>query len=416
MKKTTNIIFLIFPIFLFGINIEEVYFKTLDNDEYLKTKYFDLQAKNKDLDLSKSRLYPSIDATVGKTKRKFTNNSTSKAVEREDYYSYNIKLSQTVYDHSIYSSIEEENINNRLRELIFEEEKQKRALEAINIFVDSLKLQNLIELTKQELKFYEIKKFQFEKMYKLNLVTKNNLDKSKLDYNEKLILLNENKNDLKLMKLKLFHFTNEKIDVLKDIEDFEKYNLDKEFSKILIDTKQYRIAKLGTKLFNQKIETVKSKHYPTLNLRANYTKYDSDDFVNDYLDDRRIVIEFNLPIYQGGNTSTKVEKSKLEYQSSKSELTNIVKELKNEYEEVLLLKEIEKEKLIVLENAIKDTKSYYNSIVKSFDKNLKSLIDLEEAKYELYKMKYKISEAKYEILRSNLKLKFLIGKAIFTLN
>lgn len=416
MKKASNILFLIFPVFLFGINIQEVYFKTLENDDYLKSKYFDFQAKNKDLDIAKSKLYPSIDATIGKTKRRFTNNSTSKSVDREDYYSYNINLSQTIYDHSIYSSIKEADINNRLIELIFEEEKQKRALDAINIFVDSLKLQNLIKLSQQELNFFEIKKFQLEKMYKLNLTTKNNFDKSKLEYNDKLISFTENKNDLKLLKLKLFNYTNEKIDVLKNVEDFEKYDLNKEFTEIVTDSSTHRIAKLGSKLFNQRIETSKSGHYPTLSLRANYTKFESSNFVNDYTDDGKILLEFKVPIYQGGSISSQVEKSRLEYQASKTELTNKVKDLKNKYEEVMLLKEIEKEKLVIFKRALKDTVVYYNSIVKSFDKNLKNIVDLEEAKYELGEMKYKINESKYEILRTNLMLKFLIGKPLFSVN
>ncbi|WP_121628364.1 TolC family protein [Poseidonibacter antarcticus] len=399
----------IIPILSFGISLKDVYSFTLQNDESIKTNYYDTESRKQDLDIQKARLYPNISSTLTKSNRSYLTNTEIQRTEKENYNSLEFSLSQSIYDGSIYSSIKEAKYDMKLQEILLEEKKQETALSAIDVFIDGLISKSLIETTKKELKYYETKRLQFEKMYKLNLLAKNQLDKSKLDYNDIYIKLNEYKNDLKLEKLKLHHFMNKKVDSLEEVKDIESYDVNYEFDKLLLDNLKLKGGKVGINLVKQRVETSKTGHYPVLALRANYTKYDSNNYIDDYETDKRILFELKIPLYEGGGTNAKIEQNRLSYEASKMDFIDKIEQTKNEYEELMLLKEIQVEKIEIYSSAIKDTEIYYNSILKSFEKNLKNRVDLAEVEFMFAEKKHKIIEAKYEKLRINLRLKFLAG-------
>jgi len=399
-----------FPLVSFGTSLQDVYNSTLQNDESIKTSYYDFESKKKDVDIAKARYLPNFTSTIAKTNRTYTTNTAIESEEKEDYYSYELSVSQPIIDYSIYSSIKEAQVSNKFGDLLFKDDKQKIVLDAINIFIDGLISKSLINSTEKEFKYYEVRRLQFEEMYRLNLIAKSQLDKSKLEYNEILIKLNSYKNNFKLQALKLSHYMNEDITPLEDVINFEQFETNYDFDKLVSENYQLQASKVAIDLTKQRLETAKSGHYPVLDLVANYTKYESDNFINDYTNERSIGIQLKIPLYQGGSVRDKIEKNKLIYQSSKFDLLDKTEKLKNEYEELTLSKEIQIDKIKTYELAIKDTEIYYNSVLLSYEKNLKNRVDLSEAEYQLIKKRHEINEAKYEKLRIDLRLKFLIGK------
>jgi len=406
---TKYILPLCVPAFVFGMSMQDTVDLTLQNDPSLRSLGFQTKAKKADLGMAQSKLYPSIDADVSYTSRKYKLNDTKKN-EEEEYNSYRLTLSQDIYNHTYYQAIKETRYDIQLQNTKLEAYKRELSLEVMTAYVDAAIAKEEIKLAKQKESFYTKKLQQLQKMYIRKLVTKNDLDEAKINKNEAYINTQQLSDNYEIALFKLKQYTNDynfEIDEEIAQEDMIVVNaLD------VTNNLEYKMAQSTAKLSKQRINTAFSEHYPTLNVYANYTKYMSNDIINDYEDDKKVIVGVNIPLFRGWETSNKVAKNRYAYQASKEDIVAKEKELKNRYEEARFKSVILDKNIKLYTNIIVDSEKYLSDIESSFLNGLKNEIDFEEAKLKVAEKYNLLNKYKYEKIKVNNEIRYLTGALI----
>jgi outer membrane protein len=161
-------------------------------------------------------------------------------------------------------------------------------------------------------------------------------------------------------------------------------------------------ASIAVKIAQLETTNAFDAHYPTLDLEASLTGYDTDDPTTDslYRDISSVMLKLNIPIYSGGATSSRVREKRLMTQSSTEDLLDIQKKVQVKYDEYMARLEASIESVSMYKSAYESALLYVDSIEKGYNHGLKSIIDLNDAKNKQYEVTYKYIENIYEMVDS----------------
>ena len=150
--------------------------------------------------------------------------------------------------------------------------------------------------------------------------------------------------------------------------------------------------------------------YPKLDLSISHTEYDTQDKTVDYERDSRVMLEFKIPLYQGGRISSQIEKNRVMLNSAREDLTDQQREVRIKYEELILNYEAALRDIKLQKEAEVSASLYLSAVQKGHEYGLKNLIDLEDAKTKLYETKFKLIESVYTFINAYVGILNITGK------
>jgi len=159
-----------------------------------------------------------------------------------------------------------------------------------------------------------------------------------------------------------------------------------------------------------KIDEESSNHYPKLDIVAKYRIEESGGrFGNSDTDDKSIGFELTIPIYKGGQTSSKIKTATLKLNEAKFNLLKthreIIRETRKSYRAISTsLNRIEALKL-----AVKSAENALSMIRKGFKAGIRTNSDVFDARREVFKAKRDYLADKYSYAINYLQLKNLTG-------
>ncbi|WNC71610.1 outer membrane channel protein TolC [Thalassotalea psychrophila] len=171
--------------------------------------------------------------------------------------------------------------------------------------------------------------------------------------------------------------------------------------------------KISMDISKEAIDIESAGHLPTLSLTASIGQSDIDD---DYAaltsyeqDDQSIGIQLNVPIYSGGNTSSKVRAAQHDYVAASQDMQityrGIVRESRNSYNTIVAtisgVKAFE-QSVISAESALKATEA-------GFEVGTRTIVDVLESTRNLYNAKRNLSTTRYQYITNMLRLKEAAG-------
>ena len=158
------------------------------------------------------------------------------------------------------------------------------------------------------------------------------------------------------------------------------------------------------------IEKEKSGHYPKLDLVARYRLTESGGrFGDSEVDDRSIMLRLNVPIYQGGQISSKSRTAHINLNEAKDQLRkthrSVIRETRKSYRTVMSsLKRIS-----ALKQAVLSAETASAMITKGYKVGTRTNADVLEAQREVYKVLRDYSADKYNYTINYILLKNLTG-------
>lgn len=175
---------------------------------------------------------------------------------------------------------------------------------------------------------------------------------------------------------------------------------------------QLRIAK---DVARTEIDLAKTGHEPTLDLKlgvnSNYNDYKmyKDSRVNGAVNEGTIGLQFNMPLYSGGATESKVKQAQFNYVAASEELeknhrqiqSDVYKYYNNVFAGVGSIKAYQ-QSVVSSQSALTATEAGYHA-------GTRTLVDVLNATSKLYQAKQKLSEARYKYIMSNLQLRQAAG-------
>ena len=394
------------------ITLSEAYKVALEYEAKLKSVGYQVDAKKEDVVQAESQLYPQVFASLDNSNREYKDNYYKRNV-REKYNSASITANQVLYHPEIIAQIESAELRVDSAKIYLTKQQQDLAYKVADAYVSILKYQNSVDVANSYVKTNLVKHQQISEKFDLALANKMDFLESKLSYEQSKITLHKQENLLALSKVKLKNLTGVNVDSIPSV-DFDTLSIDNLLSISSIEDLQnnpdIKMAELGTKIYEKEIEGAKYGHYPKLDLSLSHTTYSTKDLTVDYEQDSRVMLEFKIPIFQGGRVASQIEKNRVMLNSAKEDLNDQQREVKIKYEELLLNYEAAIKDIALQKDAQNSATLYLSAVQKGHEYGLKNLIDLEDAKTKLYETKFKLIDSVYTLINSYVGILNITGK------
>lgn len=171
------------------------------------------------------------------------------------------------------------------------------------------------------------------------------------------------------------------------------------------------IQRLAKAIADQDVERNRAGHYPTLdavagysvnnNLSAGTMRYDANI--------AQIGVELNLPIYQGGLTSSRVREAVANQEKARQDLENASREASLQARQAWLNVNSGAARVRALEQALTSTRAQLDSTKLGLQVGVRTSLDVLDAEQQVLSARRDLAGARYAYLLSGLSLKAAVG-------
>ena len=179
-------------------------------------------------------------------------------------------------------------------------------------------------------------------------------------------------------------------------------------------------SRFSEEIARDEISFRRTGHYPTVELVANYQESDTDitnqaidgvpfpDFEVDNQNDS-IGIEFSLPIFAGGRTSSRVREAVYLHRASKEQLQRIARETERQTRDAYLGVLSEISRVNALEQAVKSSSTALEATQAGFEVGTRTIVDVLDSQRTLYIAITNFYQSRYTYIGNVLRLKLAAG-------
>ena len=410
-------IFLILPIFLSAQNLSEI-LKRVDNNLLLKSKDFEIKAKELLYESNRGKNLPSIDASLNalylkETPKIYMNLNIPNMPKYFQAGSINQYTGELSLTYPIFTGFAITNLIDKskleVKKSILEKDNLKRNLymKTINIYTKIYSLNQAIKATKEALKAINLSYKKAKGFYNQGLIPPSELYNIESKKYEIESLLNEYKNKRDSLFEMLDYITNSKI---KDIGGLKEIDVKKSLIDEAIENREDILAiKELLNIDEKDIKLAKSSLYPKLFFKGAIRKYGKNLKLNGdgYKNADESYVAFNITqnIFNGFSDKKKIEAAKYKKLATLEYLKDYQKMVKSSLISDFKTLNSLKLRLISAKKRVKAAKSYEELIRGRFDNQLSSadelsraISSLAEAKAKYYSIKAAIFNQKCQIL------------------
>jgi len=402
MKNKLLFLFLVFTLNLWSsetLTFTKAYNLSLNNSEKIKALDYKLKADYENIVQAKSKLYPEINLYSSYTKNNYTFESSSINQIKQEVRGYNVILQQPIYDKTITSQINIEDSKYKSLKAEINGVKQELASDILKIYLSLIESKNKIKMFLLHIKNLKYKIDLVEEQYSMNLSTKTNVLDVEIELNQANIDFEKEKLIYKLSKQKLQKLmgkdTNFRVPDLNNIADTSK-EIEQLKELIYSNNEIYsnlQIKKLTNiiKMYKYQVKNNRYNHLPKLSLGLKYTKNidveNNYSFDSSYDENKELALNLVIPLFKGGYFDSRTTASKLNVKASQEELNNLINQLESEYNENKATLKWTIKSIGLFKKSLETAISSKNNIEKEYEYGVKSIIDLNDAKYQIFKIK-----------------------------
>lgn len=174
---------------------------------------------------------------------------------------------------------------------------------------------------------------------------------------------------------------------------------------------QAEIQRIAKTIADQEVERNRAGHYPTLDAVAGYTVNNNQNFGTQQVDTRTasIGVELNLPIYQGGLTSSRVREAVANQEKARQDLEFATREASLQARQAWLNVNSGVARVRALEQALISTQAQLDSTKLGLDVGVRTNLDVLDAEQQVLSARRDLAGARYAYLLSALALKAAVG-------
>lgn len=174
---------------------------------------------------------------------------------------------------------------------------------------------------------------------------------------------------------------------------------------------QAEIQRISKAIADQEVERNRAGHLPTLDAVAGYTSNNNQSFGTGTIDTKiaMIGLELNLPIYQGGLTSSRVREAVANQEKARQDLENATREAGLQARQAWLNVNSGIARVQALEQALVSTRAQLDSTKLGLDVGVRTNLDVLDAEQQVLSARRDLAGARYAYLLSGLALKAAVG-------
>jgi outer membrane protein len=181
-------------------------------------------------------------------------------------------------------------------------------------------------------------------------------------------------------------------------------------------------SRFDEEIARDEIKSRRTGHYPTLDLVANYETSDTDisnvtiggissanpNFPVDSTNDS-IFLQFSLPIFAGGRTSSRVREAVYLHRASREQLQRVSRETERQARDAFLSVESEISRVNALAQAVESSRTALEATEAGFEVGTRTIVDVLNSQRSLYVAITNYEQARYTYIGNVLRLKLAAG-------
>lgn len=179
-------------------------------------------------------------------------------------------------------------------------------------------------------------------------------------------------------------------------------------------------SRFDEEIARDEISFRRTGHYPTVDLVASYNTSDGDitnvflggfqlpDFPTDNTQDS-IGIQFSVPLFQGGTTSSRVREAVYLHRASREQLQRIARETERQTRDAYLGVLSEISRVNALAQAVKSSRTALEATQAGFDVGTRTIVDVLNSQRALYTAITNFYQSRYTYIGNVLRLKLAAG-------
>ena len=339
MKK----IFLLFLLATFnahGTSLIELYDRALQHNIDLSQKNLDLDIANEVLEQTQSSVFPDINFTAraSETTIERYKSSGSYNPSNFDRDTYNLSIKQPLFHLYVFDEIKKSKSvlhENRIRQ---NDSESVIILESIRHYFNLIKQKNLLSLNQLKKELHYVRYQASKTLIESGNITIQDYENYKNDYSKSIIDVDISQDNLIETKNQVYMFSGKELNDINDIKliklDHENFNTNEIILEANLNNNSIKLAKQNIKKSRYDIASQKSRHYPTIDLIAEYDYVDitqgGSQFGATTREDSSISLVLNFPIYNGGFQTSKTREARLNYQKARLDYTASKRSIRND--------------------------------------------------------------------------------------
>ena len=174
---------------------------------------------------------------------------------------------------------------------------------------------------------------------------------------------------------------------------------------------QAEIQRIAKTIADQEVERNRAGHYPTLDAVAGYNVNNNQNFGNLQIDSRvaSVGLQLNVPIYQGGLTSSRVREAVANQEKARQDLEAATRDAGLQARQAWLNVNSGAARVRALEQALVSTQAQLDSTKLGLQVGVRTSLDVLNAEQQVFSARRDLAGARYAYLLSGLSLKAAVG-------
>jgi outer membrane protein len=419
MKK----IFLLFLLATFnahGTNLIELYDRASQHNIDLSQKSLDLDIANEVLEQTQSSVFPDINFTAraSETTIERYKSSGSYNPSNFDRDTYNLSIKQPLFHLYVFDEIKKSKSilqENKIRQ---NDSESVIILESIRHYFNLIKHKNLLSLNQLKKELNYVRYQNSKTLLESGNITIQDYENYKNDFSRSKIDLDISQDNLIETKNQVYMFSGKELNDINDIKlinlDHETFNANELILKANLNNSSIKLAKQNIKKSRHDIASQKSRHYPTIDLIAEYDYVDitqgGSQFGATTREDSSISLVLNFPIYNGGFQTSKTREARLNYQKARLDYAASKRSIRNDLIDTLNDFNTNKKLYDLSRDLVESYLKSYESAQLGYEKGIYTDTQLLEIKIKYHASVNDSKNIMMDYLFSKMKLYYLQNK------
>jgi outer membrane protein len=415
----------IFLLLLISFNVDatsliDLHDRALLHNINLSQKNIDLSIASEILQQTQSSVFPDINFTARASETSIERYKSSGSYNPADFDrdTYNLTIKQPLFHLYVFDEIKKSKSLLQENKIKHDDSRSIIILETIRHYFNLIKHKNLLSLN--ELK-KELNYVQYQNAAKLldsGNITIQEYDNFRNTYNKSLIDVNISQDNLSETKNEVYMFSGKELNDINDIKlikvDHEIFDINEIIYNANLNNSSIKLAKENIRKSRHDIASQKSRHYPTVDIIAEYDYIDitqgGSQFGATTREDTSISLVLNFPIYNGGYQTSKTREARLNYQKARIDYNGSKRALRNDLIDTLNSFNTNKKLLDLSADIVKSNLKNFKSAQLGYEKGIYTDTKLLDARIKYQTSVFESKNIMMDYLFAKMKIYYLQNK------
>ena len=397
---------------LYAADLMDVYNRSLKYNNQLKIISNNNQIAGEQYNQTSSTIFPDISLTAN-----------SKKIDIEKAIGYTIKdyttetasinITQPIFRLYFFDELNKAQSQIKKSDVNLLGQKKELLIKSAKLYFSLINFKNNALVSKVKQKIMSKKFENAVTLFANGLITDIELNNHKNNLNLANIEMEISEDQLILSKQDIYIFTGREIFDIQNLDTevnipLNTYEKESLFLQAIKTEENIKMAKYDIEITESEMKSNKSKHYPTIDLVASYDYTDSSSggrFGSNTTESSTLGVSLNIPIYQGGYQSSKVNESRYVFENAKINFDQLKRNMQKNITDTVNQHDLLKKLIVVKKDYYKNSNDNYLTVKKGFMLGVYSDIQVQEAEYQLVQSKNELIKVTLDYLLIDLRLK-----------